>query len=635
MHPVQPSNSVSPADEIKEWGNGHLVSLFEAVRSERGDAVAVVLGAETISYRELGNLSDRLASGLISSGIPEHALVAVYMERSIQMVAAMLAIWKVGGAYLPIDPAYPETRVRETLADADPFAIIADETRLGILAGIRPLRLTVQTLDRPEAIHRFEDRDPEDLAYVIYTSGSTGKPKGVMVTHSSVHSLLVHTYPLFRFGSDDTWTMFHSAAFDFSVWEIWGCLLTGGRLVIVPFTLSRSPEEFYAFLSEQNVTVLNQTPSAFSMLIQAETRLRPRPLSLRFVILGGEALNLRTLTAFFERHGDVQPQIINMYGITETTVHTTFRRVRRGEAAFETESLIGPPLPHLELRLLNEELHMVAEGEVGEICITGRGVAKGYLNRPSLSSERFVTNPFGPGTMYRSGDLGKRRLDGELVYLGRADRQVKVNGFRVELGEVEAVLTGCAGISQVCVTLYRHPELGESLAAYYVTDSAGSSAEAARRYAGLHLPPQMRPAYWIQLDRVPLNQNGKVDREALPAPSTAREHSTVPQEFASETEKLVAAAFRKILQDETVGLQEPFFEAGGNSLLLTCLRVELESRLAKPIPISWLFDCGTIRAFATRVEKEKKTPEDDDRESERLRSQRASFSRMRNRSTAR
>ncbi len=416
--------------------NETIVSRFERVVAVDPDRVASVCGTHRQTYGTLNAQANCLAEHLRGAGVRANAFVAIYLDRSPEMLTAILGTLKAGGAYLPIDSKYPAARVLEMLEDARPVAIL---TTTSLAAGLSDQfsRLSVAVVKLDELFAKewpveIENPTPaaseDDLAYLMYTSGSTGKPKGVMVSHRNVIRLLDQTEPWFHFNADDVWTMFHSIAFDFSVWEIWGCLLTGGRLVIVPFAVSRSPRDFYSLLSMEHVSVLNQTPSAFSMLIQVEQSAASLPLSLRFVIFGGEALQYRKLAPWFERHGDIAPQLVNMYGITETTVHVTYRPIKAVEAESVQESLIGVPIPDMQIYLLDAEGRPVSEGEVGELYVGGGGVTHGYLNRPQLNEERFIADRFtqSPGArLYRSGDLARIRPDGEMVYLGRNDSQVK------------------------------------------------------------------------------------------------------------------------------------------------------------------------------------------------------------------
>ena len=581
---------------------GSLGGRFAEVCRRHGERTAVTFGTKSVTYAELNQRAARVAAALQPMHVARGAIVAIYMERSIDLVAAMLGVIQAGAAYLPIDSSYPAARVLETLADAVPIAVLTDcELGLGLGEAAVPLLFVEElSLDLAAGVARGVDAD--DPAYVIYTSGSTGKPKGVVVSHRNVLRLMSQTDHWFGFNEEDVWTMFHSFAFDFSVWEMWGSLLTGGRLVLVPFAVSRSPEDFYALLAAERVTVLNQTPSAFSLLMQAEARCEPMPLALRTVILGGEALNLRSLLPWFARHGESTPAIVNMYGITETTVHVTYRRILAAEAEREIDSLIGEPIPDLQIHLLDEQMRPVATGETGEICIGGPGVALGYLHRAELTAHRFVANPFGgKGTkLYRSGDLARRRDDGELVYLGRADRQVKINGFRIELGEIEATLMGFPGMAQACVATHAAGGGAQQLAAYFVSDERVDQ-KALSGYLGRHLPAQMRPAFYMQLPVLPMTGNGKVDRAALPSPLPL--NSAAPQPFGCAMEGKVAAAWRQALGTAKIGIEDNFFDVGGSSLLLIGIRTALQQELGRTLPVTWFFEYTTIRSLAGKLKE--------------------------------
>ena len=600
-----------------------LASLFAAACDRFENRVAVTIGAEHRSYAQLGAEAGRVAGALAAAGVGRGHIVAILLERSIDMVAAMLGVVQAGATYLPLDTSFPPARLQETLADAKPSLLLTQDALVAALdtAGLTVLLMTGLGVEATPRVQVF----PDDIAYIIYTSGSTGRPKGVRVTHDNVVRLFTATDRWFSFREHDVWTMFHSFAFDFSVWEMWGALLTGGRLVLVPFAISRSPEAFYALLAQERITVLNQTPSAFQLLSDTDARGPHRDLSLRVVILGGEALTFGSLKTWFARHGEAQPQIINMYGITETTVHVTYKRVLAHDAANDRDSLIGEPIGDLQLHLLDSFLRPVADGETGELCIGGAGVAAGYLNRPELTAERFVQNPFQPAgaRMYRSGDLGRRRTDGELVYLGREDRQVKVNGFRIELGEIEALLAKCAGVTQSCVAAELDSDRGTRLAAYFAGPAEVSQVSA---WLAAKLPGHMRPSFYTRLPNLPLNSNGKLDRAALP---TLR--ATLPSTGAdSAMESRVAAIWARILGHSAFSTQDNFFEVGGTSLLLIAVRSALQQDLAKSIPITWMFELSSIQALAARLaEQEPVQPQDSGRIDERARQQRGSFARAR------
>ena len=475
-------------EDRHEDGRENLSERFLRVCQVHGERIAITFGNRDVPYAELELSAGKICEQLLEAGAGPGMLIAICLERGVEMIAAMLGVAMTGAAYLPIDPAAPAARIAETLADAGPIALI-EANGLKVLDG----GVTV---------------DPA-TAYVIYTSGSTGRPNGVLISQESVLLLLDKTAAWFAFGPHDVWTMFHSFCFDFSVWETWGALLTGGRLVIVPFTISRSPMDFRELLVRKQVTVLNQTPSAFALLDWVDARAEESRgrLSLRVLIFGGEALSLGSLRNWMARHGDHRPELINMYGITEATVHVTYRRIFARDLD-ASESLIGVAIPHLQVRLLNADLEAVSDGQEGELCVSGGGVALGYLHRPELTTQRFVHDPHTGERLYRSGDIARRRQDGELVYLGRRDNQVKISGFRIELGEVEAALIGCAGVRQACA-MASNGRLTVFVAGADLI-SAHLDAE-----MGAKVPAHLRPSIYHMVDQWPLTLNGKVDRVAL------------------------------------------------------------------------------------------------------------------------
>jgi amino acid adenylation domain-containing protein len=489
-----------------EWNEGGLVDavsstlseLFEARVREAPDAVAVTFADQAWSYGELNRLANRLARFLSAMGLGPGARIGLCLERSFELVVAILGTVKAGGVYVPLDPDYPSERLAFMLADSGAAVVL---THTGLLERL-PEELPRVCLDREggdwSALERCGDEDlagsigPYDPAYVIYTSGSTGQPKGVVVRHLNVVRLFTATERWFGFGPADVWTLFHSCAFDFSVWELWGALLYGGRLVVVPYWASRSPELFYDLLYRERVTVLNQTPSAFHQLMTAEEmicreREVPPGLDLRLVIFGGEALEPASLIPWFDRHGDRRPELVNMYGITETTVHVTYRRLRREDTA--GGSVIGCAIPDLRLYLLDPAGMPVPIGVPGELYVGGAGVALGYLGRAERTAERFVPCPFlplPPGDwagmrLYRTGDLARRLPNGDFVYLGRIDHQVKVRGFRIELGEIENLLIQHPAVQETVVLARPDASGDKRLVAYVVRNPDHGVAEAEGR----------------------------------------------------------------------------------------------------------------------------------------------------------
>jgi amino acid adenylation domain-containing protein/non-ribosomal peptide synthase protein (TIGR01720 family) len=583
---------------------GCIHQLFEAQAGKTPEAVALTFEGQQLTYRELNGRANQLAHSLQKQGVGPDVLVGICVEHSLEMVIGALGILKAGGAYVPLDPGYPRDRLAYMLEDSGISVLLTQER---ILESFPEHAVQVVCLDRDWEVlmadqsiaNPISSVRPENLAYVIYTSGSTGKPKGVGVTHANVGRLFDATQAWYRFSNEDAWSLFHSFAFDFSVWEIWGALLYGGRLVIVPYLVSRSPEEFYRLLVREQVTVLNQTPSAFKQLIGVEEATGMSPeLKLRLVIFGGEALEIRSLRSWFELHGDQHPQLVNMYGITETTVHVTYRPIKHSDLETTFGSMVGQPIPDLKVYLLDQSQNLVPVGVSGEIYVGGNGLARGYLNRPDLTAEKFVPNPFaspsppplgtspmggeigGGPRLYRSGDSARYLPNGDIEYLGRIDHQVKIRGFRIELGEIEAALRQHPAVREA-LALARDivqdrledqpgdplPGTGKRLVAYVVAEQT-LSVEELRSHLKTRLPEYMLPSAFVFLDQLPLTPNGKVDRKALPAPSGERPE--LAHEYVAPrtpAEQILVDIWKKILEVDEIGVHDDFFESGGDSIL--------------------------------------------------------------------
>ncbi|MEU7862451.1 amino acid adenylation domain-containing protein [Nonomuraea sp. NPDC049141] len=550
-----------------------LPAAFEAVAARYPDAVAVSAEGTDLTYAELNSAANRLARHLVVQGVGPEEFVALTLPRGADLVVAILAVLKAGAAYVPIEPGHPADRIAHLMRDARPACTVTAETFAG-LAGYPGHDLT----DADRAIPLAAAHP----AYVIYTSGSTGRPKGVVVSHANVIRLMSTTEPLFGFGPDDVWTLFHSFAFDFSVWELWGALLYGGRLVVVPYLTSRSPDDFLRLLARERVTVLNQTPSAFYALMDAD-RNDPAPLALRYVIFGGEALDLGRLDAWFAGHPGLERRdtvLVNMYGITETTVHVTHLALDRASAAEAGAGAIGSALPDLRVHVLDEALRPAGHGE---LYVAGPGLARGYLNRPALTAERFIADPYGPAgaRMYRSGDLARRNDDSTLGYLGRADQQVKIRGFRIEPGEVEAVLSREPSVAGVTVVAREDQPGVRRLVAYVVPRAESPLTEAElRAFAAARLPDYLVPAAVVLLTALPLTPNGKIDRAALPAPASLPGLPAPAPETGPRTreEGLLAVIWGELLGRDDVGVHDNFFELGGDSI--TGIQMVARARLA-------------------------------------------------------
>ncbi|WWL70894.1 non-ribosomal peptide synthase/polyketide synthase [Burkholderia pseudomallei] len=611
--------------------------LFEAQVDRKPEAIALTFDGQRLSYAELNARANRLAHYLQARGVGPDRLVALCAERGIEMVVGLLAILKAGGAYVPLDPAYASDRLRGIVEDSQPALVLADavgRAALGELDGVLPVidpeTDALRWREMPATNPEVASQHVHHLAYVIYTSGSTGRPKGVMVEHAQVVRLFGATQAWFGFDERDVWTLFHSYGFDFSVWELWGALLHGGRLVIVPTEVTRTPSAFFALLCAEGVTVLNQTPSAFQALMSAQEEREEREEAagnieranvvahrLRYVIFGGEALEPRTLASWYARHGE-RTQLVNMYGITETTVHVTYCALRAEDAMRLGASPIGVRIPDLQLYVLDARREPVPMGVTGELYVGGAGVARGYLNRPELTRERFIDDPFvAGGRLYRTGDLARWRTDGSLEYLGRNDFQVKIRGFRIELGEIEAQLAKVAGVREV-VVLARDSAADtdqnadpnasatansseKRLVAYYTGDA---DVVALRAQAAQHLPSYMVPSAYVRLDAWPLTPNGKLDRRALPAPADgayARAEYEAPQ---GAKEEALAAIWRELLHVERVSRHDNFFELGGHSLLAVQLVSRLRQALSVEVALGTVFDAPVLSALAERLEAE-------------------------------
>jgi amino acid adenylation domain-containing protein len=559
--------------------------LFEVQVRQTPDEIAVTYEGQSLTYGELNRRANLLAHYLRRMGVKPDDRVALCTERSLEMVVAILGIVKAGGAYVPLDPAYPEERLEYMLEDSAPVVLLAHlsaDARSRVNSILASAAVPVVDLQADSAAWRYESEadlsadesglKPHHLAYVIYTSGSTGKPKGVMVEHTNVVRLFSATQDWFHFDRNDVWTLFHSYAFDFSVWEIWGALAYGGKLVIVPHMTTRSPQEFYGLLCEEKVTVLNQTPSAFRQLIAAQGDQGANHY-VRYVIFGGEALEVSSLRPWQERELNANTRLINMYGITETTVHVTYCPV---ESAADTKALhaspIGCRIPDLTIYILDSHQQPVPIGVAGELYVGGAGVARGYLNRAELTAERFLKDPFSiapRGRMYRTGDVGRFREDGNLEYLGRNDYQVKIRGFRIELGEIEARLAEHPSVGEA-VVLAREEQAGDRrLVAYYTAAenfAEETGAEVLRRHLDGKLPEYMVPAAYVRLKKFPLTANGKLDRKALPAPGREAYVGEAYEEPIGEVEARLAEIWKEVLKAERVGRHDNFFALGGDSI---------------------------------------------------------------------
>lgn len=569
-----------------------LDEAFAALAAAQPDAVAITCGDRSMTYAELDHRATRVAVGLRAAGTGPGERVGIRLERSLDLVVTMVGVLRAGAVYVPMDPAHPAERLAYIAEDARLHLVVSESVVPGART-VHPDELagSAGPLHAPGGT-------PDDPAYVIYTSGSTGRPKGVVVPHRNVIALLAGTRTGFALGPSDTWTLFHSSAFDFSVWEVWGSLLSGARLVIVPYWVSRSPEEFRALLAAERVTVLNQTPHAFAQLVEAD-RVEPRPLSLRLVVLGGDVLDPRMLRPWFDRHPESECRVVNMFGITETTVHVTAQTITRHETMTGSRS-VGRPVPGWSVSVRDEYGRHVPCGAPGEIYVGGEGVALGYLDRPELTVQRFVLDPATAARLYRSGDRGRLLRDGRLEHLGRVDDQVKVRGHRIELGEITNVLLEDHSVRAAVVVRggdAAQDAAGVRLDAYVVLD--GGDPAAVRRRASELLPAYMVPATVTAVPALPLTGNGKLDVGSLPAPAPP---APAPTTVAPGDQ--LSAALTEVWESvlgTPVGPDDNFFLLGGNSLYAVRVAAAMRERGLPEVPLRDLFTHPTVRRLAAAV----------------------------------
>ena len=538
-----------------------------------------------MTYRELDEAANRLAHLLSEYGVGPGGRVALLLERSAQAVVAMLAVLKTGAAYLAIDPALPDARIRFMLDDAAPIAAI---TTTALRSRLQRYDLLVIDVDDPAVDSQPSTAlplpDPDDIAYLIYTSGTTGTPKGVAVTHHNLNHLAASSPP--GLPAAQVWTQCHSYAFDFSVWEIWAALLGGGRLVVVPDSVVRSPDDFHALLVGEEVNVLTQTPSAAAAL-------SPQGLESVALLLGGEACSAELVDRWAP--GRV---VINAYGPTEATVYASMSAPLKVGVDVVP---IGAPVSTAALFVLDESLRPVPPGVVGELYVAGRGVGVGYVGQAGLTGSRFVACPFvgagaPPTRMYRTGDLVRWRADGQLHYLGRADEQVKIRGYRIEPGEVEAALGALDGVEQA-VVIARQDRPGEPQLVGYVTGTAEPAA--VRAALAERLPAYMVPTAVVALAALPLTVNGKLDKQALPTPEY--QHTDRYRAPASAVEEILAGIFAQVLGLEQVGVDDSFFDLGGDSLSAMRLIAAVNSGMDGSLGVRALFEAPTVAQLALRI----------------------------------
>ncbi|WNZ57264.1 amino acid adenylation domain-containing protein [Microbulbifer sp. MKSA007] len=598
-----------------------LHQLFEERVKTFADKPAISFKQQTLSYQQLNNRANQLALKLQADYLSAQGkqlepdtLIGIFLDRSLEMVISILAILKAGGTYVPISPDYPKSRSLYILQDTGASLVITRKkyahtfTAFSGELELIPQLVYVDTLENQATSDRqapVSAVKPQDLAYVIYTSGTTGKPKGVLQTHENVIRLLQVTQADFGFNDSDNWVLYHAYTFDFSVWELWGALTTGGKLVIPTTEITKDLPTFVRLCQQEQVTVLNQTPAAFYALVDT-LRITGECLeALRLVIFGGDKLNIEQLKSWWDTYGNKSTRLVNMYGITETTVHVTYKELTADDNT--AYSNIGRPLKDMKAYVLNSKLIPLPIGAPGELYVGGSGLARGYLNRPELTAERFIENPFiaSEGNiknrLYKTGDLVRWLPNGELEYLGRNDAQVKIRGYRIELGEIEAALAQHPQVQQVAV-IDRIHEKNKYLAAYVVlSEKKSSDPSKLKAFVSEFLPDYMMPSTFTFLDTLPLTINGKLNRVALPFPEfTSKVEYVAPE---NELEQELCQIWQRVLGIDTVGVLDSFFELGGDSILL--LKVYHHcSRSNIRVSPKLLNEQPTIRGLAESIKAE-------------------------------
>ncbi|MGG1441505.1 amino acid adenylation domain-containing protein [Brevibacillus laterosporus] len=576
-----------------------IVQLFEEQAKKHSDREALVCDDQRMTYEELNRRANQVARSLTERGIEPNDIVGIMVERSLEMIVGILGIVKAGAAYLPIDPIYPQDRIHYMLEDSGAKLLLTDrpEGKVSTYPGTI-IHLHDENLEKYASENLSVEISPQSLAYIIYTSGTTGHPKGVMIEHRHVVRLFFPDNPLFSFTHQDVWTLFHSFSFDFSVWEIFGALLFGGKLVVVPKLVAQDTKVFLQLLQSEQVTVLNQTPTAFYQIINEEVKSADQNLNMRYVIFGGEALTPRQLQPWKAKYP--QTKLINMYGITEITVHATFRELIE-EDFHQHASNIGKPIPTLSIYVLNQERKLLPIGVPGEMYVSGAGVARGYLNRQELTQERFIDNPYIAGErMYKTGDLARWLADGTLEYMGRLDHQVKIRGHRIELGEIEEQLLLRSFVQEAVVIARQNKDGINELCAYLVaTEDIGNID--VRKALSVSLPDYMLPTYVIQIEKMPLTPNGKIDRKALPKPENSLRSK---QEYVAPRTSLEASLvsiWEDVLEIKPIGIKDNFFELGGYSLKMLKMINLVAQELNVEIPLKLLYENPTIEYMAERA----------------------------------
>lgn len=599
--------ALSEENDCNYPSNKTISQLFEEQVQLTPNNIAIKYNGSYLTYDELNKKANQVAHFLRNIGIKPNDVVAIRLNKSLEMVVGILGILKAGGCYLPIDLSYPQERVSFMLKDSSAKIFLTNKLHQ------KDLNIPIECylLDNVDSNPIYKNdtinlpclNSPEDLIYIIYTSGSTGTPKGVMLCHRNVVRLIKNSNFQFDFNQNDVWTMFHSVAFDFSVWELYGSLLYGSKLILVPEPTAKDPKKFLQLLRDEKVTVLNQTPTYFYNLLDRELLNTDNSLSVRYIIFGGEALKPNLVRPWKEKYSFTK--IINMYGITETTVHVTFKELS-DEDLLSSDSNIGKPIPTLKVYVMDKYLNILPFGVEGEMCVSGLGVCKGYLNRPELNKNRFVKNPYYPDEiLYHSADNAVLDSNGDLYYMGRIDNQVKIRGFRIEIGEIESKLLKHPHINKCVVLPKKNGDTDSYLVAYVVMDEK-KSVDNLKTYISKLVPEYMVPNFFVFLDKLPLTSNGKVDRKALLSMEIKVEKKKKYIAPRNDFEKTFQSILENSMHIKQIGIDDNILELGADSLTLMKITIELleENYL---VNIQDIYELKTIREISDNFYYPKKS----------------------------
>jgi amino acid adenylation domain-containing protein len=601
-----------------------LQEVFDEVSDRFRDRVSIIYHETEWTFQELKDQAEKVAGFLINLDHSEPGEpVCIMLNPSAQMIAGLLGTLKSGKTYVPIDPQYPMSRIQYILTDCNPGIIIYTrqlKERLKPGCGAHVLELEhiqEKKKDNNQLKLSLRSPKPEDTAYIIYTSGTTGKPKGCMVTHQNVNELIFFTRPIFKFDEGDVWVMAHSFCFDVSVWEMYGSLLNGGKLILANRGTIQDTYKFLALIKKHKITILCQTPTAFYSLQEQEMQEPGNSMGkhLRYIIFAGDKLDFSYLTEWTTRYSPGKIQLINMYGITETTVHSSIYNIKTDDISSpKTRSRVGRALPGETIYILDRNLNLLPIGVPGEIYVGGKGVSKGYLNRVELTRQKFIRDPFRFGKyMYRSGDLAQWQEDGNIEYIGRIDHQVKIRGFRVELGEIESHLKKHPAVKEAIVIATEEESKDKQLCAYLVLENKHQqfSDIQIKTFLSQKMPGYMIPTSFISIESIPLTPNGKIDRKALPKPGEYRNKNRTLIAPRDKLERRLAELWADVLnlQGEgekilAIGIDTSFFHLGGHSLKAMTLAARIFREMGVRLLLEDMFNRPTIRNMSEFIREQ-------------------------------